>query len=214
MTAWKITEIRDRELETEAAALYSSALPYHNFVHVLTTIRASGRIIRQCMLEGIRVDPQVVYLALLFHDAGYHQDHKTLGYDSKEAYSADLAIDCLRRRKLPAASIRKIAGAILSTRRDAKFITSEQKAVRAADLSGLAANYVTFRDNTLKLKAEHEILTSGRVSWQDWLPHVCDTVRFYSSQQIRLTSYFVNDNGESKFQRAVRRNLRRLEEER
>lgn len=210
MTAWKIESIRDRDLEADAASLYSDALPYHNFTHALSTIKSAERIIRRCMAEGIRVDPQVVYYALLFHDAGYHENHRSLGYASKEEYSVDLARKCLRERKIQTQTIKKVAGAILSTQRDARFVTAEQKAVRAADLAGLAADYRTFRENARKLKDEHEMLFGQRVAWCDWVARVADTVRFYLAQEIRLTSYYSDESGESAFHHAAQENVRRL----
>jgi predicted metal-dependent HD superfamily phosphohydrolase len=210
---WEIASIRECDLEAEAATLYSAALPYHNFQHVLTTLAAAEKIIRRCVVEDIRVDWHVVYYALLFHDAGYHEDHQKLGHVSKEAYSAELARDCLARRKILARVIKKVVAAILSTHRDARFVTAEQKAVRAADLSGLAAEYPTFRDNTARLKQEYEMLTGVSMAWSDWAQRVIETVRHYLRQEIRLTSYFVNDHGESAFHVSAEANLRRLQRE-
>ncbi|MSR14466.1 MAG: hypothetical protein EXR86_07865 [Gammaproteobacteria bacterium] len=65
--------ILDLDLEAEAARLYSESLPYHNFRHILVTIAAADKLLARCEEEGIRVEPKVVYYALLFHDAGYHE---------------------------------------------------------------------------------------------------------------------------------------------
>jgi predicted metal-dependent HD superfamily phosphohydrolase len=213
VSGWTISAVRDVELEAAIERLYSSALPYHNFGHALDTLDAADTIISHCKEEGIRVDAQVVYYALLLHDAGFHEDHDTLGYESKEAYSAQLAADLLNQHGVYDKTIEKVSAAILSTHRDGKFFSAEQKAVRAADLSGLAGDYETFRNNSKNLKSEYELLSGKSLTWGEWIDKAAETIRFYLSQEIRLTSYFSNENGESAFHLAVRRNLDQLLEE-
>ncbi len=212
VTAWTFATMRDPPLEAEAAALYSD-LPYHNFAHVEATLAAADVIIGHCREEGIRVEPQVVYYALLFHDAGYQHDHRKRGFESKEAYSAALATQCLSARGIPPRTVRKVADAILSTQRDAPFLTAEQKAVRAADLSGLAADYPVFLENTRRLHREHEMLHGQPMEWREWVRRATELIGFYQAQQIRLTSYFCDTGGESRFHRAVKENLARLQTE-
>ena len=205
-----IAALRDPDLETEVAALYSSELAYHNFRHALDTLDAADEITRKCVDEGIRVDAEVVYYALLFHDAGFLDDHEALGFATKEAYAADLAAKNLARRGVARSTIDKVVAAILSTHKDASFVTTEQKAVRAADLSGLAADYERFARNSANLKAEYEMLNGKRLDWSQWVANVSATIRFYLSQEIRLTTYFSDGNGHSRFHNAVRANLDRL----
>ena len=202
--------MRDPKLEQMVATLYSDTLPYHNFGHALTVTAAGEEIVRRCHQEGIRIEDDVVYYALLFHDAGYHEDHLALGYASKEAYSAQLARDMLAEFGIGPSKIAKVAAAIMSTMRDASFRTTEQKAVRAADLSGLAADYPTFLHNSRLLRREIEILTGKPLTWSAWVAQVARTMQFYLGQEIRLTSYYVNDQGESAFHRAVEKNLAQL----
>jgi predicted metal-dependent HD superfamily phosphohydrolase len=214
VTVTSISEIRDFDLELDVERLYSPKLAYHNFQHAKDTISAAEHITRRCLDEGIRVDHSVVYFALLFHDAGFYDDHQARGFKTKEAYSAELASIELTGRDVPQKTVDKVIAAILSTHKDASFVTVEQKAVRAADLSGLAAKYAVFRKNTADLKAEHELFNDVTLSWPAWVDNASKTIRFYLSQEIRLTSYFVNELGESAFHQAVRENLERLIEER
>lgn len=202
--------MRDPKLEQRVARLYSDALPYHNFGHALVVAGAGEEIVRRCREEGIRIEDDVVYYALLLHDAGYHENHLALGYASKEAYSAQLARELLAEFGISARKIAKVAAAILSTMRDASFRSVEQKAVRAADLSGLAADYETFLRNSRLLHREVELLTGKPLSWSVWVAQVAKTMQFYLSQEIRLTSYYINNNGESAFHRALEDNLARL----
>jgi len=74
----------------------------------------------------------------------------------------------------------------------------------------LAATYDIFRENTANLKIEHEDFIGESLTWPEWVSNANKTIRFYLSQEIRLTSYFVNEHGESAFRQAVRENLERL----
>ena len=197
-------------MEAIVEGLYDPALPYHNYNHALDTLAAAENIILRCMSEGIRVDPQVIYYALLFHDAGYHENHVALGHESKEAYSAQLAEDHLNNAGVRPAIVRKVSAGIMSTHRYGSFVTADQKAIRAADLSGLAAPFEIFRKNTVALKDEYELLSGKTVEWTTWLTQITATIGFYLSQEIRLTSYFCDETGESAYHRAARDNLTRL----
>lgn len=200
-------------MEKRAAGYYSAALPYHNFHHAMDAVRAGWEIVDRCREEGIRIDEVVVYYALLFHDAGYHEDHLGKGYRSKEDYSADLAASSLKEHGVPMRTIQKVMAAIRATQRDAQFTTSEQKAVRAADLAGLAADYPVFRANTEKLRAEYQMLTGKHLTWEEWIDYASETVRFFLAQEIRLTSYFADKDGESLFHKRARANVETLRAE-
>src|SRR5947199_1684206 len=178
--------IRNAHLEQVAAELYSDQMPYHNFNHVLGTVAAGAVLVGRCLKEGVPIDSEVVYYALLFHDAGYHEDHISKGFTSKEEYSAHLAVQCLRAEAIPEDTIERVVAAILSTQRDAQFTSNEEKAVRAADLAGLASDYATFRANVEKLHQECEMLTGHKMAWDDWKISVKETIGFYLSQDIGL----------------------------
>ncbi len=213
MKAGRNCGIATSGIEAAAEALYDAALPYHNFGHALDTVASGERIVARCRAEGIRIDEQVVYLALLFHDAGYRDNHAALGFQSKEQYSAHLARQALSEHGFRARLIDKVDAAILATHRFAEFRTTEQKAVRAADLSGLAADYEVFRDNGELLRQEQELLTGLAVPADEWVASVTEVVRFYLHQEIRLTSFFYDENGQSDYHRRVAANLARLRAE-
>ena len=160
------------------------------------------------------MDAQVVYYALLFHDAAFHEDPADLGFASKEDYSAHLATTELAKRGVATQVIEKVVKAIDSTRRDGSFKTTEQKAVRAADLAALAAGYDEFRGNTEQLRKEHALLTGELLPWPQWVDKAYEVVRFYLDQEIRLTSYFSDQHGESVFHTKVRENLVKLKADR
>jgi predicted metal-dependent HD superfamily phosphohydrolase len=205
--------LRDPALEAEVMALYGPSLPYHNFSHALDTIQAAEKILQHCREESVPVDEQIVYLALLFHDAGYHEDPTVHGCATKEEYSSRLASVTLLRRNMDGSLVERVVEAILATHRDALFRTNEQKVVRAADLAGLAADYPVFRLNSENLKAEWEMLRGRPIGWRDWISDTQQVIRFFLSQDIRLTRHYLNEAGLSDFHHRAEDNVRRLYDE-
>lgn len=197
-------------LKQAAAALYSPALPYHNFEHALAVAQVARGIAGRCRDEGVPVDAEVVWLAALFHDAGFHEDHARLGFPHKEAYSADLARRELSGRGLPAQFVEQVCDAILSTHCDGVCNNNESKVLRAADLAGLAADYAAFKRNSVRLRDELEMLSRTRVPWQQWRVQSADRVELFLRQDLALTRDYFDPEGRSVFHLRARENLRRL----
>ncbi len=201
-------------LEQRVAAYYAPELPYHNFNHALQAVANGRDIVSDCEREGIDIDAEVVYLALLLHDAGFIEDPRAHGCETREAYSAAIADRLLREAGLPDGTIEAVKAAILATTRDAEFTSVEEKAVRAADLSGMAADYPVFRHNTDCLRQEREFLTGTAISEEEWRSQVGDVIGFYLGQEIGLTEYFTPRDGRpSAFNRDVADNLQRYLDE-
>lgn len=197
-------------LKQAAAALYSAALPYHNFEHALAVAQAARGIADRCHNEGVPVDADVVWLAALFHDAGFHEDHVQLGFPHKEAYSAELARRELSRHGLPAPVVDQVCDAILSTHCDGVCRNNEAKVLRAADLAGLAADYAAFKRNSVRLRDEHELLSHKRVPWAQWRVQSADRVELFLRQDLALTRDYFDPEGRSVFLLRAQENLRRL----
>jgi predicted metal-dependent HD superfamily phosphohydrolase len=205
--------MRDSDLEHAASEYYSPDLPYHNFGHALSAALTGLKIAKDCRLENIPIDETIVYCALLFHDAGYHQDHEKMGFDTKEALSAHIARDILVKKPYPPGFIEKVETAILCTTRDASCTTTEDNAVRAADLSGLAAEYSVFRRNTVLLKQEFEFLYGQKVEWEQWVERATTIIGGYLNQEFRLTQFYSGQPGQSPFHQKIQQNLLQLNSE-
>jgi len=201
---------RQYRLETQVQALYDPILPYHNFNHILSTLEFAENIVKDCLKQNININPEIVYLAVLFHDAGYYKNHADLGFKTKEAYSAELAGEVLSQYHYSESDIGRIKEAILSTEKNATFETPEQKAVRAADLAGMADSYSFFLTNNLRLKAEYELLNNSSLSWDNWKKASTNLVEEFVSSEIYLTDYFRKRGETSPFEDAVRKNLTEL----
>ena len=169
--------IRNAHLEQVAAELYSDQMPYHNFNHVFGTLVAAELLMERCLKEGVPINGEVVYFALLFHDAGYHEDHINKGFTTKEEYSANLAIQCLRAEAIPEDTIKRVVAAILSTQRDAQFTSNEEKTVRAA--VPLVSRAITKTFGLMwKSCARVRMLTGRKVAWDEWETSTAETIRF------------------------------------
>lgn len=208
-----ITMIRDPKLEQVVAALYDPRLPYHNFSHALDVLAAGEEILARCRDERITVAAEVVYPALLLHDAGYHEDYAARGYDSREALSAGLAETELRHHQYPPRLIEAVQAAILSTRLGESCETIEARVVKAADLSGLAADYNLFLQNSMRLWREDTLLKGVEVSWQEWRAHAVDTIERLLSEDLGVSSACYADDGETWLARRGRANVARLREQ-
>lgn len=197
----------------EAESLYDPNLAYHNFNHIHYVFAAADRIIERCRRNDVELDDDVVYLALLLHDAGFIEDHAALGFDSKEAYSADLAEGLLNRYGYDAEVINKVKQAIASTHCDGHCSSNEDKAVKGADLSGLADSYHVFLDNAIKLKKEYEMFNGHVLDWQTWKDMAIDRLQLFLVDDMEMTGEEYDEQGESLFRRAVIENIDRFRNE-
>lgn len=202
--------MRDEKLEKIAARLYDAKLKYHNFDHIRYVMEEGNKILKRCQAEGVEIDEAVVYYAILFHDAGFIENHMSKGFDSKEAYSADLAAKNLQGNGIDTETIQKVKQAIMATHVDSLCLTNEDKAVRAADLAGLAVDYAVFKKNTLDLKDELEMMSGKKVTWKQWKTMAAERVEQFLREELYLTSDYYNNQGESKFHLNTRNNIKKL----
>ncbi len=202
--------MHDKQLEKIASTMYEPKMPYHNFGHAITVTRFSEGLIEKCRNEGIAVDENVIYYALLFHDAGYHEDHTALGFETKEAYSADLSEKALRDHGVDEQTIEKVKAAILSTHMDAKCYSNEDKIVRMSDISNLGADYKEFKLNTVRLKEEHELMKNVTVGWDEWKNSARETLELVLRESMDVTSDYYDEDGNSVFHAAAMQNLATL----
>lgn len=205
--------VRNTKLEQTVAELYDARLPYHNFSHALDVLAASEELLSRCYAEGISVDAEVVYPALLLHDAGYHEDHTAAGFESKEALSAELANRELRRHQYPPRLIEAVQAAILSTRCGVVCQTIEARLVKAADLSGLAADYRLFRQNSLRLWREDALLSSTETPWSKWRSSAASTIERLLSEDLGVSSACYATEGETWLAKKGLANAGRLRDE-
>lgn len=202
--------MRDEKLEQIAIRLYDPKLNYHNFGHIRDVMQAGNKTVAKCKAEGVEIDEAAVYYAILFHDAGFIEDHVSKGFDSKEAYSAEIAVQILEENGIDKATVQKVKQAILATHVDAKCVSNEDKAVRSSDLAGLADEYKVFKQNTVDLKNELEMMTGKKITWEQWKALAADRIELFLREELHLTSDYYNGQGESRFHVNTRKNVNQL----
>ena len=205
-----LKQVRNNDLEMVAKRHYHHSLSYHNFDHIEDVFQYADEICGECDKEGLTINCSIVYLALLFHDAGYHENHNSYGHRTKESYSAYLAAAILREFHYDDQTIKKVSAAIVATEQNVTPETNEEKVVRAADLFGLAGEYSVFLSNAISLKNEYEYLNKSRLSWANWKVMAIETVTSFISIKIELTRYFQSKNGSSQFEKEAKKNLDKL----
>ena len=194
----------------EAEKLYDETLPYHNFNHVRDVLNASNNILNRCNEESIDVDEEVVFYALLFHDAGYHEDHEAKGFDTKEAYSAHLAEKTLSQYGVKDSTIEKVVQAIHCTHINGVCVSNEDKVVKNSDLFNLCAEYNSFKEASLRLLEEYNLLYGLNINWNEWKQMAVERLEKYLDESIFLTSDAYNESGDIIFIENTRNNIEKL----
>lgn len=206
---------KEKNIEEIAGLFYDFQFEYHNFEHALKVWKYAQEIIARCIKEGKVVDEKVVYYACLFHDAGYHEDEKEKGFQSKEEYATSIAEMELAKIGVDGEMIKSVAIIIKGTEKDFDVVELpiEGMILRAADLAGFAEDYDVFLENNKKLRRETERIDKKSISWEQWKNKTEKIAEHYLSQEIKLTRYYEDENGESVFHKKTKENLARFLEE-
>lgn len=142
------------ELQTIVPQYYPN-YPYHNYeghiIDVFQRITAAHAVLQAMNVE---VDLYKAQAAVLLHDIFYHEDHKSMGYESKEKLSAvraDFILDALGVVK---EDIEEVHSAILATESSAEPQTNLEKLVRLMDIGNVGDEEPVFFRNTIAYATE------------------------------------------------------------
>lgn len=175
-------------LTATAANYYEASLPFHNFSHATSAINYGKQIAR---LANSPVNQDVIYYALLFHDAGFKESHEAQGYKTKEAYSAAIAERELAAAGVEAETVAQVVQAILATHINAECHSIEDQIVRLADIGNVGGDYKTFMIENRKAKAEHEQMTGRTIDWIQWRQHTASVLSHFLNPVTELNEAFV-----------------------
>ncbi len=195
-----------------ARNLYSDKLHYHNFSHINDVLDYAEVILKQCNTQNISYDKKIITHAILFHDAGYIEDHKNKGFKDKESYSAFLAETILLDADESEKHIAAVSQAILATRMDALCQSNNDMVVRAADLYGLIAPYNQFKNKTIALYKEREFMSGKKITWEEYKGEACDIIKQFIASPIQLDIELFQHNND-KFHSKVSENIDKLIED-
>lgn len=139
----------------QVASSYYTDLPYHNFDHVLSTLVYFDSLCEQLEERNVFISRPLGRIALFGHDAGFHEDHKAKGFDTKEQYSAHLWRVLLENLSTDKEDISKVESAIIATTSNVEPVTNLEKAVRYADVGNIYnRDYQEFVKNFVLLTKE------------------------------------------------------------
>ena len=206
-------KIRDEKAEVSARKLYSKKLAFHNFSHVIETLKFANEIVNSLVTKLSTINLETIYYALLFHDAGYVEDHTCLGYADKESYSAALAEEYLLGRGMSPVDVSKVTLAIKATHISAECRNLEEEVVRGADISGMAAPYNDFLEMSKAIRAEQEYLIGAKISWADWVRGSEVNLKPYLHEKISCGELFIKSNEPSLFNQRLTSNIKQLKQE-
>lgn len=169
-----------------AKKFYNPHLPYHNFHHAKKVKNYAMKLVRRCKKYKVPVNGEVVELAALFHDAGYDQV-KT----QKEEFACQIMARELKKLDYAPKFIFEVKKTILATKLRGPLRTTEQKILRAADLSGFMASYSEFVKNNKKIQQEYKLFCKkDNFPNKKWVK----LIEAYLKPRIRLTPEYKKDN--------------------
>ena len=182
---------------------YYTNLPYHNYKHALKVLKNARKIMTRV---NKKFNKDVIEQAILFHDAGYHLNHKKKGFKNKEELAADIAKEVLTKFNYHIRHIKKVMRCIIATNINSKSKSIEEKIVRAADVADMIS-YKNFLKNDEKLIKEYEKLHNVKVDINKWKKTQEKIIKQYLRQRIKLSKNYYNRYSKSNFHERVKRNL-------
>lgn len=129
-------------------------LPYHNFTHITETLTAGLELVKLCEGNDCSVDKRALSLAILFHDARYHEDS---GDISKEENSANRLYELGESLGLTNDEVSSAQKIILATQIEAVPESIEEKIMLRADLNNIGQDYLgsfLYKNNLLREEAK------------------------------------------------------------
>lgn len=172
----------------KAAAEYTE-LRHHNFQHAIDVAWVAMELADLCENKGDPVNRKALFAASLWHDAGYHQDFMSKGFDTAEAFSVSLFktavsdfTDVFSER-----DIEVVEEAILATQVGVVPITREQRIMVRADLDNVGSDFESrFFRTTISLI--REAIKTKRKLGQEF-----DIAKFSKDNIDALAMYLLNN---------------------
>lgn len=150
-------------------------MPFHNTEHFSFVHDRAMQHCEYVEAHGKRPDRFAIRLAAILHDANYHENLAaantrllyaaksiTKPFESKEAYSAWIAVNILSEHHVQPQTIRKVQQMILATNVNNMPRTLNDRILVRADLDNISGPNRPFVINTLRLVREDEIMNGPK----------------------------------------------------
>jgi hypothetical protein len=170
-----LDEEQVEELISAARKYYTDRLPYHNWDHAVATIDGVDKIADKLVGYNVTIAHNALRIAAAWHDAGYHENHSTKGFVTKEDYSAALLDEHLRHEPVEPLFRKLMHTAIVSTwHLHPELRTPPQMILHRADTANIGGSTDEFIGNNILLFREAQV----RGHSTTWSQHVAQSDQF------------------------------------
>lgn len=173
------------EFSLAAQHYYSDRLPYHNWSHAVAVMEEVDKLSERLSRRTRRLARGALHIAAAWHDAGFHEDHTKLGFETKEHYSAALAEHYLKAQGADDSTRKVVRVAILGTIHSAERPSINAVILHRADVANIGDTYKNFLAANIKLWHEHSLLNGTPVSWADHQRSSARFVEFSAQESLR-----------------------------
>ena len=180
-----ITLEADQVLEYAAAAQkhYRPDYQYHNWEHALSVASGTEIIAQKLRTRGITVAQGALAVAAAWHDAGYHEDHTSAGFHTKEGYSAALLEEFLEDKPVGIFEKTLMLKSIIATYSGhAELRMPYELILHRADIANIGGPTDEFISNTIKLWHEQQLITGNKIPWLKFIEGSAHFVRLTATE--------------------------------
>ena len=190
----ELTPDQVSEYSFDAAKHYTNDYEYHNWNHALAVVSGTEIISGKLEARGLTIAKGALAVAAAWHDAGYHQDHVSKGFETKEAYSAALLEEYLSNKH-----IGEFEKSIMLSSINATWAqypdprTPHELIMHRADIANIGGPTDEFIDNSLKLWAETQHISGKKISWQKYVDGATEFIRLtYAEHDSESLENFID----------------------
>lgn len=167
-----ITLTPEQVLEYSSAAFkhYTPDYDYHNWDHALSVAGGTEAITTKLESKGVVTARGAMAIAATWHDAGYHEDHTSKGFTTKEEYSAALLEEYLSNK--PVSDLEKsimLQSIIATWANYPDHRSPHQLILHRADIANIGGPTDEFIENSIKLWRESQHISGKKIPWQKYV---------------------------------------------
>lgn len=200
-----------RDLALPAQAFYSDIMEHHNWQHGLATAQESVALAGLWSPPGSDGQLEIAAVAGAWHDAGYHEDHRALGFATKEEYSDRLATEFLTAQGAPQALIDGVSEAIVATTHGVPRTSPLEATVHMADVVNIGRDYGTFLRVSARMFAEAQVFSGNTTDYHKWHAGTLQVLKeIIDEAPADMLNGLLPDDHIAAYLREARRNVRRF----
>jgi hypothetical protein len=216
----KLTPDQVIEYSSAAAKHYTTDYAYHNWNHALSVASGTEIIAGKLEAKGLVIAKGALAVAAAWHDAGYHEDHTSKGFATKEAYSAASLEEYLSGKTVGEWERSMMLQSITATWAhypDPR--TPYELIMHRADIANIGGPTDEFIDNSLNLWRETQYISGKKISWQKYVDSASNFIQLtYTEHDTESLENFLDpedttvDVNDVPFKEQALKNIEALQE--